>query len=148
MDTENKTSIEDNEIKSPFQQSSFQSSLPMVAGLLMIFAGVLALFNWFQTYSLDITTIESIIDLNQIREIFPSATDEQIVGFFHNCAIIGIIISIFPILGGLFAIKRKMFGLTILCSVLGLFTIGILFSSSIFCFISLILLIISRQEFQ
>ena len=130
------------------QQPSSRFSMPTVAGFILIIAGLLAIFNWIQIFLLDITTIESFIDINQIKEFYPSITYEQLLGFFHTCAIIGIVISIFPILGGLLAIQRKFYYIAIIGSIIGLFSIGILFSSSFFSLIGLILLIISRQKFQ
>lgn len=140
--------LESDNVEPLSQQPSKRSSIPTIAGFILIIAGVLAIFNWIQIFSLDSTTLESFVDITQIRELYPSITYEQLLEFFHTCAIIGMIISIFPILGGLLAIQRKLFFIAVAGSIIGLFSIGILFSSSVLSLIGLILLIISRQKFQ
>ncbi|KYK30863.1 MAG: hypothetical protein AYK22_02915 [Thermoplasmatales archaeon SG8-52-3] len=133
----------------PFSQKpSNKNSYPLIAGILLIIAGILALFNWGQFFLLDATTIESFFDISQIQVINPSITYDQILGFLQTCAIIGIIISIFPILGGILAIKKKQYYIAIATSVIGLFTIGIIFTSSVLSLIGLILLVLSKQNFQ
>jgi hypothetical protein len=49
-------------------------------------------------------------------------------------------------LGGILAIKRKLFGISVACSIIGLFSFG-MFISSIFSLIALVLLIITRKEY-
>ncbi len=143
-----KKPLKSDKIEPLSQQPSSRFSMPKVAGFILIIAGIFAIFNWIQIFLLDLTTIESFIDINQIKEFYPSITYEQLLGFFHTCAIIGIVISIFPILGGLLAVQRKFYYIAIIGSIIGLFSIGILFSSSVLSLIGLILLIISRQKFQ
>ena len=73
---------------------------------------------------------------------------EQIETFLSICATIGIILSIFPLLGGILSLKRKMWGIAIVMSIIGLFTIGPIFASSILALVGLILIAISKNEFQ
>ena len=143
-----KKPIESDIVEPLSQQPSNRFSIPFIAGIILIVAGLLAIFNWIQIFLLDITTVESFIDINQIKEFYPSITYDQLLGFFHTCATIGIVISIFPILGGLLAIQRKFYYIAIAGSIIGLFSIGILFTSSVLSLIGLILLFISRQKFQ
>ena len=147
-DIDEKKSFESVNVEPLSQQPSNRSSFLTIAGLLLIIAGVLGIFNWIQFFLLDATTIESSIDISQIQVINPSITYEQLLGFLQTCAIIGIIISVFPILGGLLAIKKKLYYIAIATSIIGLFSIGIMFSSSILSLIGLVLLILSRQSFQ
>jgi hypothetical protein len=130
------------------QQPKNRSSIPTIAGIILIIAGILAILNWIQTYTLNVETLESFLNISQIQELNPSITLEQLLGIIHICAIIGVIISLFPILGGLLAIKRKLFYIALAGSILGLFSIGFVFSSSILSLIGLVLLFISRKEFQ
>ncbi|MEE8564982.1 MAG: hypothetical protein V3S79_01205, partial [Candidatus Thermoplasmatota archaeon] len=51
-------------------------------------------------------------------------------------------------LGGIISIKRKMWGFTIVMSIIGLFTIGPFLLSSILSLIALILIALSKKEFQ
>jgi hypothetical protein len=120
----------------------------MIAGIILLIAGVFSIFFWIQIFTLDVTTLESVIDISQFKQIDPSITPEKIIAFLDTCAIIGCIIAVFPILGALFALKRKLWGIALTCSIIGLFSLGILFTSSGLSFIAMILLIISRKEFQ
>jgi hypothetical protein len=139
---------EQDVIKYPFQPPSNRSSIPMIAGIILLIAGVFSIFFWIQIFTLDVTTLESVIDISQFKQIDPSITPEKIIAFLDTCAIIGCIIAVFPILGALFALKRKLWGIALTCSIIGLFSLGILFTSSGLSFIAMILLIISRKEFQ
>ena len=130
------------------QQSSNRNSYPLIAGLLLIIAGILGILNWISTFSLDAATLGSLIDITQLQEINPLISSEQIVSFLQTCAIIGIIISIFPILGGLLAINRKLYYIAVTGGILGLFSIGIAFSSSVLSLIGIILLILSKEQFE
>ncbi len=126
---------------------SKKSSLPKVAGILLILAGILAIINWVPLLFLDIETIEGLNYIYRFQQIDPSITPEQVLGFLSICSIIGIIISIFPILGGILSIKRKLFGIALACSLIGIVSLGILFTSSILSIIGAILLIINRKEY-
>ena len=147
-DIEDKKPFDAENFRSSNQQPSNKNSYPLIAGLLLIIAGILGIINWIQTFSLDATTLGSLFDISQIQEIYPQITYEQILGFLQTCAIIGIIISVFPILGGLLAIKKKLYYIAVTGSIIGLFSIGIMLTSSILSLIALILLILSKKEFQ
>jgi len=129
-------------------QPSNKNFYPLIAGIMLIVAGALGIVNWAQTFSLDVTTLGSLFDISQIQEIYPQITYEQILGFLQTCAIIGIIISVFPILGGLLAVQKKLYYIALTGSIIGLFSIGIMATSSILSLIALILLILSKKEFQ
>jgi len=139
---------EKDNFKYSVQPDSNKSYLPTIIGFLLIIAGMLAIINWISVFSLNIDTLGTYYDISQLQQIYPNITSEQFLGFLQTCASIGIIISFFPILGGILAIKRKMWGISIACSIIGLFSIGILFTSSLFCFIAIIILFISKKEFQ
>lgn len=153
MQTENKSTadvgkqFEQNDAKSPVKISPNTISKSMIAGVLLLVAGVLSIFFWLQFFSLDATTLESLVDIQQLQSIDPTLTPEKLVDFLSTCSIVGCILSIFPILGGLLALKKKMWGISLACSIIGLFTLGLFFTSSGFSLIALILLIISKQEF-
>jgi len=147
-DFKDKKPFNDENYESSNQQPSNKNSYPLIAGIMLIIAGILGIINWIQTFTLDVTTLGSLFDINQIQEIYPQITYEQILGFLQTCAIIGIIISVFPILGGLLAIKKKLYYIAVTGSIIGLFSIGIMLTSSVLSLIALILLIISKKEFQ
>jgi len=122
-------------------------SKPFIAGILLLIAGALAILNWIQLYSIDTATINSIIDTSQLSDMGTTITPESLVSFIKSCAIIGFIISIFTILGGLLSLKRKLWGIALTCSIIGIASVGILFSSSLLSLIAMILLIVSRKEY-
>ena len=131
------------------RQSSNKSSMPLIAGILLIVAGVFSLISFITSYLvLDISTIETMDLVTQFQQIYPDMTSEQVLGIVKTCTIVFLIIAIFPILGGILALKKKMWGIALACSIIGLFSIGILFTSSVISLIAMILLIISRNEFQ
>lgn len=137
-----------DEVINPLQQSIKNRSFPKIAGILLIIAGILALIYWIQFLLLDTIMLESYIDIDQLQQLDPTITIEQIVQILNTCAVIGCILAIFPILGGLLALKKKLWGISLVGSIIGLFTLGIFITSSILSLISLILLIISKKEFQ
>lgn len=138
--------IELDKIQNLPEIPSKKSSFPMVAGIMLIIAGIVAIIFWTPFFSIDVATIEKTVDISQFQQIDSDITAEYILGLLRACAIFGIILSIFPILGGILAIKRKLFGISVACSIIGLFSFG-MFISSIFSLIALILLIIVRKEY-
>jgi len=140
--------IEQNDLIYPPQQSSNRSSIPMIAGIMLLVAGIFSILFWIQFFSLDVTTLESYVNISQFKQIDSSMTPEKIIGFLNTCATIGCIIAVFPILGTILALKRKLWGVTLTCSIIGIFSFGMLFTLSILSFIAMILLIFSRKEFQ
>lgn len=143
-----KKSLDVGNVEPISKQTSNKTLFPKIAGIILIIAGLLAVLNWVQIFTYDASSLESFIDINQIQEIYPQITYQQLYGFLQTCAIIGIIISVFPILGGLFAIQKKLYYIAIAGSIIGLFSIGFIFTSSILSLIGLILLVIARQEFK
>lgn len=156
MEETNKTSTnidtltlsEKDNLKYSVQPTTSKSILPTIIGFLLIIAGALAMINWISFFLLNITTLSSYYDISQLQQVYPNITPQQFLDFLRACAAIGLVISIFPILGGIFAIKRKMWGISVACSIIGLLSIGIFFTSSLFSLIAIIILIISKKEFQ
>ena len=126
------------------ENKNIKSYKPLIAGIFLIIAGVLGIYTWVSTSLFDISTIDPAIFEQTGVEI----TIEQLQEILGICSIIGVIISIFPILGGILSIKRKMWGFTIVMSIIGLFTIGPVLVSSILSMIALILIALSKNEFQ
>ena len=139
---------EKDNLNYPIQPTTNKSILPTVIGFLLIIAGSVAILNWLSIFLLDITTLGDIYDISQLQQIYQNITPEEFLNFLKTCATIGIIVSIFPILGGLLAIKRRNWGISVACSIIGLLSIGIMFTSSLFSFIAIIILFISKKEFQ
>lgn len=126
------------------QKPSYKSSKPFIAGILLIIAGLTAIVSWIFVITTDVSTI----DISMFQEFNPTITAEQIQDFLVICGTVGCVLSIFPILGGIVALKRKIWILALIGSIIGLFTIGPFLASSVLSLIGLIIIAISREEFQ
>ena len=135
---------ESNMGQEPFQQLSTKSSMPLIAGILLIISGVLAILSWISVITISV----SITDISMLQEIDPTMTVERVQEIRVICGTIGCILAIFSILGGILALKRKLWRMALAGGILGLFTIGPLYMSSILALIGLILIVLSRKEFQ
>jgi hypothetical protein len=120
-------------------------SKPLIAGILLIIAGFMAILTWLLAFSVDVS---SILDQSMFQAQNITITPEQLQSMVSICATIGVILSIFPLLGGILSIQRKLWGGALAGSIIGLFTIGPVFLSSLLSLISLILLIMAREQFQ
>ena len=129
-----------------FEYSDIKISYkPIIAGIILIIAGLLGIYTWATTAIFDINTMDPTI----IEQLEQSGVEiNQIQELLGVCSIIGIILSIFPILGGILSLKRKNWGIVIVLSIIGLFTIGPVLLSSILSLIALILVALSKNEFQ
>jgi len=97
--------------------------IPITAGMLLILSGILAIIALW----------------------IPLFFTEQYIIF----GTIGCILSIFPILAGILSIKRKLWTITFIGAGIGLFTILTpLIISGILASIGLILIVISKKDFQ
>jgi hypothetical protein len=108
----------------------------------LIIAGLLGLFTWSMALALDSSMLQNVLPADSPISI------EQLQSILVTCGIIGCILSIFALTGGIVAIKRKAWGLAIVGGILGLFTIGPMFLGSIISLVGLILVAISRKDFQ
>ena len=67
-------------------------------------------------------------------------------GILLICGGVGIVFSIIALVGGVFALQRKMWALALVGSILGLLTVGFV-AGSVMSLIALILLVVSHEEF-
>lgn len=105
-----------------------QSALPLVGGILIIIAGIVELISGVWMIAGGSAFMDfGIVDVGDILMI---------------CGAIWALFGLIALLGGFFAIKRQHFGLAVLGGILGL---GGYF---IFALIGLILVAISREEFE
>jgi hypothetical protein len=121
-----------------------KNNKPLIAGILLIIAGLLGIYTWITAsfFDLDPTIIESL------RKSGAEISIEQLESILAICSGIGLILSIFPILSGILSIKRKNWSICIVMSIIGLFTIGPFFLSSFLSLIGLILIALSKNEFN
>ena len=144
--------FEQNSIDDSFHQPFNKSSKPLAAGILLIIAGSLSILMWLSLAAIDVSIIETLImpefESMVIEYDSINISAESIKELFVICGTVGFFLSIFSILGGIMSIRRKMWGLALAGGILGLFTIGPIFISSILSLIAIILVAISRKEFQ
>ena len=122
------------------------SSYSLIAGILLIFTGILSIFGWILFMRIDESLLVDL--LKQIQITVPSYTMIDLKNFISVCSLIGIFIAIFPILGGILSIKKRMWGIALTSSIIGLFVIFPIFILIFIPLISMILLIVSRKEFR
>ena len=115
---------------------------PVIAGILLVLAGLLGILTWASALAVNASMIQSILPSNS------PISAQQLQSILMICGIVGAILSLVALAGGIVALRRRGWGLAILGSVLGLFTIGPYFLASIFSLIGLIILVISRKEFH
>jgi len=113
-------------------------SMPTAAGILLIIAGIIALITWVVA-----GFILGTVGLG--LSMVPGA--EGAATILIVCGVIGVILAILTLLGGISALQKKSWNFALAASIIGLFTIGFYFISSILSLIALILIAISKQEF-
>ena len=119
---------------------------PIIAGILLVFTGLISIVGWILFMNMDVSLLGDL--LKQIQEAVPSYTIDDLKNFISVCSSIGIVVSIFPILGGILSVKKKLWGISLTSSICG-FIVIIPFIFLIFIpLISMILLIISRRYFK
>ena len=118
------------------------NSKPLIAGILLILAGLFGLLTWASVF---MVTDFSMIDPSLLPQ---EITIEQIQQILQTCSIVGIVLSLFPLFGGILSIQRKLWGIAVLGAVLGLLAVGPVFVSSILSLIALILLVMAKDAFR
>jgi len=118
----------------------------------LMIAGCLSIPMWLSLAAIDVSFIESFImpELGSMAPEYESIalSADMIKELFVICGTVGFFLSVFAILGGIMSVRRQLWGLVLAGGILGLFTIGPVFISSILSLIAIILVAISRKEFQ
>ena len=126
-------------VKNRYQE---KSKKPMMAGILMILAFLLAVFNAASFLFLD-------INVGNVEDQVGEQISSDLVNTVLNvCGAITLIFGLFLLVGGIFAIKRVHWMIALIGSILGIFTIGPMFAGSILSLIALILLFLAKDEFK
>ena len=136
--------IDDSEKQSNLD---FIRLLPTAAGFLLIISGLLAIFFSLTILMIDTSTLEQLINTTQLQQYAEYITTQQLKNIYNICGSIGFAIAIFSIFGGILAIRKKMFLVVLIAGFLGLFTL-LYVLPGIITIIAIILLIVSRKEFQ
>ncbi|MEM0492803.1 MAG: hypothetical protein QXS02_02430 [Candidatus Thermoplasmatota archaeon] len=142
------STITDGTSVCPDNAEKNSSNIPLIAGMLLIIAGLMGIFAWVSVLFADQSVIELVISsLNeQGNELNITADMLQLV--LTTCSVIGVVLSIVTILGGVMAIKRRLWVVAIIGGILGLLLVGPIFISTMLSLVSLILLILSKKEFN
>jgi len=119
-----------------------RSGTPVAGGVLVVIAGVLALAQAALLLTYSVADLESTgIALP------PGVTPTDLLDIVRGCGVLEIVLGAIALVGGVFAIQRRHFGLSIAGGLTGMFAIGLTFGG-ILGLIGLILIAISRKEFQ
>lgn len=118
-------------------------SLPFIAAILLILAGIFAIITWLSIAALDMSIVETLINTQDSMSI----SAESLKDSFVVCGALGFFFGVFIILGGIMVLKRQLWGMGIAAGVIGIFSIGPIFLSSIMSFLALIFLLYSKKEF-
>lgn len=120
-----------------------KSKIPVIAGVFMIIAFILTILTASSFFFLDTSTID--IEEQQIGE----EIDQGLIqGVTTACGVLILVFGLFLLIGGIFAIKRIHWGISLIGAILGIFSVGPWFLGSLLSIIALILLVISRDEFK
>lgn len=122
------------------------SVFPIIAGILLVFTGLISIIGWILFMNTDVSLLGDL--LKQIQETVPSYNIEDLKNFISVCSSIGIVVSIFPILGGILSAKKKLWGISLTSSIFGFVVIIPFFFLLFIPLISMILLIVSRRYFK
>jgi len=118
-----------------------RSAKPTAGGVLILLAGIFAIVCGVLYLVLDIS------DLGTMPTLPEGVTEADLEGIMRACGVVMIIFGAIAIPGGVFALKRKHFGLAIAGGVMGMLGVGFGFGS-LFGLVGLILVALSRREFQ
>jgi len=129
------------------KKSKEKTYKPLLAGIFLIVAGLLSILSWMSVFAIDISILEQTVDINQFQHIDPNITIEQVKSIMSTCALIGIVLSIFPLLGGILSFKKKLWGVSLACGIIGLLNFFPIIVPGILCLVSIILLLMSKKEF-
>jgi len=131
-------------------KSSKKLSKPKIAGVLLILAAILSIITWGNYFLIDEETIEDFREENpKYKEATQNITTKEIIESQKICSTIGIIISIFLLLAGIFSLKAKMLIVTIVFTLTGitLFILRMLILPGVLAIVAIVIIILSRNEF-
>jgi len=115
---------------------------PIVAGILNIALGILNLFGMFMIIGLMVAFGGGILTIVRIAEFMPIWMSGMVQGVLIILAILLAVSSSLPLIGGIYAIQRKAWGLALAGSIVAILPavpLGI---------ISTILVALSKDEFE
>ncbi len=119
------------------------SKKPLIAGVLMIIAFILAVVAAGQIFFLDMDAL----NLEELEEQEEFGV-EFVETIMNVCGAIFLILGIFLLIGGILAIKRIHWGIALAASIAGIFSMGPFFIGSVLSLVALVLIFMSKDEFN
>ncbi len=119
-----------------------KSSLPVVGGILILIAGIMGLAMGGLLMAIN-TADFSHYGLGNL-----SSLSSTIHNILLVCGAIFIVLGLLAVFGGIMGVRRKSWGLAVLGGVLGLFVIGPYFLGSLLSLVGLILVAVSKKDFD
>lgn len=120
----------------------------IISGILLIIAGILSIIMFISISATISSNPEQFVNITQFIEIDPDITIEDVMSLMNICFLIAIVISIFPIFGGILCFRKKLWGVCLTCAIIGVFTVYPIIIPGILSFIAVVLLFMSRKEFN
>lgn len=122
---------------------------PLIAGVLLITSGIIGLVMSGPLLIVDDDLIQDMRENNMIfNESFQNVTASQIKQSFMMVGAIGIIFSIFGFIGGILSFLRKKWIVTLVLSIISIFSVLLLILPGIFSAIAVIIIFMSKNDFQ
>ena len=119
-----------------------KSVVSMLGGIFILIAGLMGVVTGAILMAIDVNDLADF-GMSGVGDVADMMDDILTV-----CGAIFLILGLIVVLGGFFGIQRKHFGIVILGGVLGLFMFGPYMLGSLLAFIGLILVAISKKEFD
>lgn len=119
-----------------------KSSKPVIGGVLIVVAGLLAFGMGLLYLSVDASDLE-----DYGVTLPPEMTVEDLQDFLVVCGGILIVFAAIAVVGGIFGLQRRHFGLALAGGVFGLLGIGFILGA-VLALVGLILIAVSRSEFR
>ncbi len=117
--------------------------LSLVGGILILIAGLMGLVMG-GILLVAAGEVETLADWG----IDVAGVGDLLEDILTVCGIVFIVLGLIAVLGGFFGVQRKHWGIVVLGGVLGLFVLGPYLLGSLFALIGLILVAVSKKDFD
>jgi hypothetical protein len=118
------------------------SSKSLIGGVLLMISGLIGIIYGLVFVSLSSTVIDVL------GGTYGEDVLKMLEGVLVACGVIWFIVGLIALIGGVFAIRRRRWGIAVVGGVFGLLTLGPWLIGSILGLIGLILVAISKDEFS
>lgn len=114
----------------------------IAGGVLVMISGIIGIITGLSIAILASTAIDTL------EGLYGAEVLAMMEGILVACGVTWFIIGLIALIGGIFAIRGKRWGIAVVGGVLALFTVGPYFIGSILGLVGLILVAISKDEFS